>query len=39
MAKEKSFYDQSKSRTLDNTELAAWLRSIEDRLNSKETTA
>ncbi len=37
MAKEKSFYDLSKTRTLDNTELAAWLRSIEDRLNSKGT--
>jgi len=35
MAKEKSLYDQSKSRALDNVELAAWLRSIEDRLNSK----
>jgi hypothetical protein len=37
MAKEKSFYNQSKSRTLDNAELATWLRSIEDRLNNKET--
>jgi hypothetical protein len=35
MAKEKSFYDQSKSRILDNTELAAWLRYVEDRLNGK----
>jgi hypothetical protein len=33
MAKEKSLYEQSKSRALDNAELAAWLRSIEDRLN------
>jgi hypothetical protein len=38
MAKEKGFYEQSKSRTLDNAELAAWLRSIEDRLNSKGAT-
>jgi len=36
--KEKSFYEKSKSQTLDNTELAAWLRSIEDRLKSKGTT-
>jgi hypothetical protein len=39
MAKERTFYDQSKSRVLDNAELAAWLRFIEDRLNSKGTPA
>jgi len=36
MAKEKRFYEQSKSRTLNNNELAAWLRVIEDRLNRKD---
>lgn len=36
MAKQQSFYEQSKSRTLDNSELAVWLRSVEDRLNGKE---
>jgi|GEM_PF-2888233 len=39
MAKEKSFYELSKSQVLDNMQLAAWLRSIEDRLNSKVVTA
>jgi hypothetical protein len=32
LAKEKSFYDLSKTQTLDNKQLAEWLRDIEDRL-------
>jgi len=39
MAKEKSFYEQSKSRTLDNTELAAWLRELEDKLKKQGSSA
>ena len=32
MAKEKSLFEQSKTRVLDNSELAAWLRDLEERL-------
>ena len=32
MAKEKSFYELSKNRTLNNVELAEWLRSLEDQV-------
>ncbi len=33
MAKDKKgFYEQSKTRTLDNRELAEWLRTLEDKV-------
>ncbi len=32
MAKEKSLYELSKTQTLDNAQLAGWLRDLEDRL-------
>lgn len=35
MTKEKSFYEQSKTRVLDNSELAAWLREIEDKVKKQ----
>lgn len=31
--KEKSFYDLSKTQTLNNAELAEWLRMLEDKVN------
>ena len=35
MAKKKGeFYEKSKTQTLDNTQLASWLRELEDKLNA-----
>ena len=36
MGEEKNFYDLSKARVLDNTELAEWLRELEDRIRRLE---
>jgi hypothetical protein len=39
LAKEKSCYELSKTRTLNNAELAEWLRALEDKVNQGTTSA
>ena len=38
LAEEKSFYELSKARTLNNAELAEWLRALEDKVNQSPAT-
>ena len=38
MAKKKGeFYEKSKTQTLDNTQLACWLRELEDKISGSAT--
>lgn len=36
MPEESNFYEESKTRVLDNDELAIWLRHLDDRLRKLE---